>query len=96
MSNGINKQEGNNCADIFARLPVPSANINKAAAPDKVFDLHNNGALSPESCKFAPLYFIDQTYLMEFDEQQAGVTPEFKPCIKFDKRNGAKTRKRLL
>lgn len=35
MSNDINKEGGNNCADIFARLPVPSANINKAAAPDK-------------------------------------------------------------
>lgn len=35
LSNGVNKEGGNNCADIFARLPVPSANINKAAAPDK-------------------------------------------------------------
>lgn len=35
MSNGINKQGGNNWAEIFARLPMPSANINKAATPDK-------------------------------------------------------------
>lgn len=31
---------------------------------------------------------------MEFDEQQAGATPEFKPCFKFDKRG--EDRKRLF